>query len=78
MSFTAIYLQIMLFSLPLSLALSKTEGVRDYSIYFVIFVPISGDNAKFGYCSPLILRFTGRMSQSVSSSSTEKLLNQKY
>lgn len=77
-SFTAIYLQIILFSLPLSIALSKTEGVWDHSIYFVIFVPTSGDNAKFRHCGPLILYFTGRMSQSAFSSSREKLLNQKY
>lgn len=63
MSFTAIYLQIILFSLLLSLALSKTEAVRDHSICSVISVPISGDNAKFRYCSPLILYFTGTMSQ---------------
>ena len=35
MPLTAIYLPITLFSLPLSLALSKTEGVRDHLIYFV-------------------------------------------
>lgn len=78
MSFTAIYLQIILFSLQLSLAISKTEGIRDHSICFVIFVPISRDNTKFRYCGPLILYFTGRMCQSVFSSFTEKLLNQKY
>lgn len=55
MSFTAIYLLIILFSLPLPLPLSKTEGVREHPIYFVVFVAISGDSAKLRHCCPLIL-----------------------
>lgn len=76
---SVLYLQIIPFSLRLSLALSKTEGGRNRSICFVIFAPISGNDAKFRYCCPLISYFTGKMSQSFNfPSPTEKLLNQKY
>lgn len=76
---SVLYLQIILVSLRLSLALSKTEGERNRSICFVIFAPISGNDAKFRYCCPLISYFTGKMSQSFNfPSPTEKLLNQKY
>jgi len=72
MPFTAVYLQITLLSLPLPLALSKTEGVRNHSTYFVVLAPISRDDAQFRYCRPLILLFTGNKSQFFFSSSPTK------